>query len=257
MPEAERPVRMNELIGIPGSPLVAESTAGALQDAVAGVLSVVAGMLRIPPRPIRLRIAEGESFLAHAQVWPPHDPSIVTLSPDCFRPSVLAHELTHCLVPTPWLFLAEGLATWVGCQVAGSCEDLLFAESSLEHVLVRHWQGNPPLADLWEEHLECPTYFAPDRFFRMDARMAHVIAASFCGYWLQRIPSLAADAAGTPAPPRALLATICQGHSLNEMEQIWWMEVCAVGNQDPQDGGGDDGGLPGAGDGDGWGKAHQ
>jgi hypothetical protein len=154
---------------------------GALRDEVAA-------LLHVPTRPIRVRVVQHGRHVARTRMAFASGVPEVTLSRDCLTRSVVAHELAHCLVPSPWLLVAEGLATWVGCTLAGECGDLLFSEPSLDEVVAHHWGGRPSVDDLAGERVDTGHHLAPSRFHHLECRVAHAVAGSWTGYWLRAAP---------------------------------------------------------------------
>jgi hypothetical protein len=195
-----------------------------LASRVSALMDEVASLLHIAPRPIELVVHRDTSFLACTrQAWPPDLPRMF-VSPDFVNADVLAHELAHCLVPSRSLFAAEGIATWVGCEIGANTRHLLFAEPTLDAVLRRYWTGAPSVQDLATRRLG-DELLGPDRFDYFEGRLARAVAGSFCGYWLQRCPALAsAFAKRDAAPPSSLLPALA-GCPFEQMAQAWLHDV--------------------------------
>src|SRR5262245_49292182 len=97
----------------------------------------IAVRLQVAPRPIWIDVVD-EPNVSRARVsWPP-SAARITMSSTCLTPGRLGHEITHCLVPTTWVFFAEGFATWIGCDMAGDCADLCFGEHDIDDVIRDH-----------------------------------------------------------------------------------------------------------------------
>jgi len=194
-----------------------------LRDTLLDLETRISELLRIPRRPIRVRLVRESAGVAKTVLCAPPRVPTVYLSPDMLHRSVLAHELTHCFVPTRWLFLAEGLATWVATEVGGEgCADLYFASSRLEEVLVRPWSVRAPtVAELVDASTDAPDKLDPQRFPLIQTRLAFAVAGSFCGFWQGRRPQLATLAASDQARgPRDILAE-ATGMGLDDLEQEW------------------------------------
>jgi hypothetical protein len=185
------------------------------------LLHRVAALLGVSPRPVRVEVRPGAEHLARThQRWPPETP-VVVVSPDNLRLDVMAHELAHVLVPSRWLFLAEGLATWTGCVIGCGCGHLFFAEPSLQQVVRGHWRGHPSPSRLMPETVGRPGELGPGRFHRLEGRLALAVAGSFCGYWLERHPGLGAESVAAADLPPAELFPRLSGLPVPEMEDLW------------------------------------
>lgn len=172
-----------------------------------------------------MRIVHDAAFLAKTLLsWPPED-AVFMVSPDYLQPGVVAHELVHCLVPTRKLFIAEGLATWVGAQITGDCSALWFEEPTLATLLARNWRGTPALSSILEEEVDHAACLSPEQFSLIDGRLAHALAGSFCGFYLRRYPRFAVESAlSRQEGVRSLLERI-SGRPLEWLESCWRREV--------------------------------
>lgn len=180
----------------------------------------IAKILKIPFHSAKIFLTKEPAFLAKTEILG-KTPRIF-LSYDSISPGVLAHELTHCFVPTPWLFFAEGLATYVSCTVTGHCNDLFFSEATLNEVIKKFWNGIPSIDQLLDEHITHRCYLSSEGFYRLSFRLAHVIAASFCGYLLNSFPNFAKIVANSSEniPPKQVLQTISNS-DFRELEKFW------------------------------------
>lgn len=160
--------------------------------------------------------------------WPPA-PAAIRLSRDCTRPSILGHELTHGLVPTRWVFFAEGFATWMGCEIAGDCSDFFFAEADVDEVIVQaHARGRyTSLQRFIAETTQHREFFAPEGLHRFHVRFAHLCAASFLRWFHRSHPGLPAlvGAEGCEAPIAEL--TRLAGTDVATLEARWLASVGA------------------------------
>ncbi len=203
--------------------------ATALTAWTSSLLNEVATLLDVPPRAVTVELRRDAEHVAQTrQRWPPAVP-VVIVSPDSLRADVLAHELAHSLVPSRWLLLAEGLATWAGCKVGASCDHLWFAERTLEEVLRRHWLGHPSPSEMAEETVCSPRYLDPGRFHLFETRIAYAVAGSFCGFWASRHRDLGRSAAAEGSSAPAALLRDLSALPLAEMEACWRSHVLEGG----------------------------
>jgi hypothetical protein len=188
---------------------------------IAALQDEVAALLHVPTRPVRVCVVKGGRHVARTSMaFAPGVPE-VTLSTDCFTRGVVAHELAHCLVPSRWLLVAEGLATWAGCTLAGECGDLLFGEPSLDEVVAHHWRGQPSVDDLAGERVDSGHHLAPSRFHQLECRVAHAVAGSWTGYWLREAPGFPAALLRHHDLPVAELVRRTTGLSLASLVERW------------------------------------
>jgi hypothetical protein len=199
----------------------------ALPDLIRRLTRQVCTALRVDARGIAVQVHAG-THVSHADVtWPPA-PARIVISRDRITPAILAHEITHCLVPTRWLFFAEGFATWMGCETAGNCEDLCFAEADVEAVLRRHGPS-AALAGLVTETLGQADAFAPDSFHRAGARLAYASAASFLRWFCRRHPGLPAQVAQPSCVDPVAQLVRLSGRALADLERGWRCSLDAGG----------------------------
>ncbi len=175
--------------------------------------------LRVEPRNIAVHLVDRPFIFTADVTWPPAGGRIV-ISRNQLTPSILAHEITHCLVPTPWLFFAEGLATWMGCAVAGDCADLCFAELDLDDV-VRTYGPSDPLGTLTLETIATRDIFSPDSFHRLRARLAYASAASFLRWFCLLHPELPARVAVRKCKSPSAEFEALSGLTLPALEHAW------------------------------------
>ena len=190
-----------------------------LSEWIAVLLDQVAHLTGVTPPPIRVEIAAHTEFVAITR--PSRSGSSITLSPNSLRIDIVTHELAHCLIPSSSLFLAEGFAGWVGCTLSGTCEHLWFAQTRLDDVLRQHWSGTPAVDELLSELVGEGIYLAPERFATFHGRLAHAIAASFCGHWHLRFPVLARSIAAAPAADACDLLASATGRSVGDLICAW------------------------------------
>ena len=191
----------------------------ALPDLIRRLTRQVCTALRVDARRIAVQVHAGTHVSQADVTWPPA-PARIVISRDRITPAILAHEITHCLVPTRRLFFAEGFATWMACETAGHCEDLCFAEADVDDVLRRH---GPPaaLAALVTETLGQGGAFAPESFHRAGARLAYAGAASFLRWFCRRQPGLPSQVAqASCVDPVAQLVRL-SGLALADLEHGW------------------------------------
>ncbi len=198
-----------------------------LRALIAVLAQQVSARLHVPLRPLRVERAPGAYVACTTLTWPP-DPGIVRLSHDVAAvPGLLAHELTHALVPTSWLFFAEGLATWMGCEVTGSCADYSFVEGDPDQVVAHFRAELPPLAALMHESTRHAVLLAPESVHRLEVRLAHVLAASFLRWFCTRYPELPARVGVRSCMKPDHELERLAGHSLAELESKWQRHVHA------------------------------
>jgi hypothetical protein len=175
--------------------------------------------LGVNTRSIAVHVLERPYVSAADVTWPP-EPGRIVISRNRLTPSILAHEITHCLVPTQWLFFAEGFATWMGCEVAGNCADICFAETDVDYVVRAHGSSGALDVLAFETIATCDA-FAPDAFHRLNTRLAHASAASFLKWFCRLHPELPAWVAShaCESPPAELERL--SGLVLPDLERAW------------------------------------
>ncbi|AYG64425.1 hypothetical protein [Rhizobium jaguaris] len=163
----------------------------AVEYAASELLSHTARLLGICARPVVLFIIDDcDFFAATRQCRLPSKP-VVCVSADNLRADVIAHEFVHALLPTNWLFLAEGFAGAMGCHIGNDCSHLLFESLTPNEAICHFWSGTPTLEDLIDARVGQPSLLSAERFIEPEGRMAHLLAASFCGFCLAEWPEIA------------------------------------------------------------------
>lgn len=196
-----------------------------LQSIMKQLVQQIGASLGVKSRSIQVQLLERQ-FVSYADVsWPPTTAHI-TISRNRLTPSFLAHEITHCLVPTRALFFAEGLATWIGCQYATSCADLCFSEQDVDDIVRLHHTPFSLEQLVGETIGECK-FYAPDVFHLLQSRLAHAFAASFMRWFCQRHPSLPAKIAMPSCSSPATELSALSGMTLAELEGAWRADLVA------------------------------
>ncbi|RMB11964.1 hypothetical protein [Eilatimonas milleporae] len=184
-------------------------------------MRAISTRLGVAARPVSLRIAGG-AFYARTKInWPP-DPAVITLSEESLndRP-VLAHELTHCLVPTRSLFLAEGFATLIGAEFRGDCSDFFFDCTDVDDAVRAYRPQLPPLREMAAETPDSRFYFDVARSHMLDVRLAYVAAASFVRWWMTQTPDLASRVADKDCAPAPVLMDTVFKQPVGKIEDRW------------------------------------
>jgi hypothetical protein len=168
-----------------------------LSAAVRALSARISVELDVPDRRFEIELVDVPFYASTALSWP-DAPVRIRVSPDVVDSGVLAHEVTHGLVPTEAVFFAEGFATWKGCEAAGDCGDLLFADADVDDA-VRSVLGEGRYVSIREFAAETTAtrrVFAPQQVHRFETRCAHVCAASFVKWACQLAPGLPRSIAG-------------------------------------------------------------
>ena len=185
----------------------------------------VADLLRIEPRPIRLILKPTKACLAFTrQAWAPDVPTIF-VDPDCADDVVLAHEIAHCLVPSDWLFAAEGVAIWVSCRIGRGTAHLLFPEPTADAIVRKYWSRSASPETLADERVGDAGLLHSATFHRFEGRLAHAVAASFLGMMLETIPGLPAILSDPGTRERPLKVTLAEAAGMTfQVLQSRWRE---------------------------------
>ncbi|SEI20829.1 hypothetical protein SAMN05216228_106215 [Rhizobium tibeticum] len=154
------------------------------------LVSEVACKLGVSITPLRFKLhsnANSVSYTCYREGCPE-----INLSPDSLQTDVVAHEICHGLLPFSSLFLAEGLANYVGCLFSAGCSHLLFPQETLSQVLSAYRDELPPLSDFLHQQIGDPGPLAPGRFVLLEGRLAHAVSASVMEFCLNRYSHFAA-----------------------------------------------------------------
>ena len=196
-----------------------------LRAAVHALSARISLDLDVPDRRFEIEVVDVPYHASTTLSWP-DAPVRIRVSAevaDADNAGILAHEVTHGLVPTVSVFLAEGFATWKGCDVAGDCGDLLFADADVDDA-VRSVLAQGRYVSIREFAAETTAsrrYFAPQHVHRFEVRCAHVCAASFVKWACTRAPELprAIGRASCRAPIDELTRRL--GDDLPALEARW------------------------------------
>ncbi|MEM6455209.1 MAG: hypothetical protein AAF772_08960 [Acidobacteriota bacterium] len=197
------------------------------------LIDKISKALGVPERPVRFRLTTNAFYARTTINWPP-EPAIVTISEESLNDlPVLAHELTHCLVPTRSLLLAEGFATWIGCETRGDCSDFFFQESTVDDAMRAHLDALAPIRELAAEFPGARRYFDVAESFRDDVRLAYLTAASFVKWCTVRHPALPAKTAQRENDDPVALLQDLSGQTLDQLERAWRASLVANAASQP------------------------
>lgn len=189
------------------------------ESVLCALLHNVADRLNIEPRPIRLHVVDTSSWLAFTRL---QGVPTMYISPTVSI-GVIAHEIAHCLVPTRWLFFAEGIATHIGCSITGHCREMLFLEKTPEAVVQRYWDFSfEQFSALLSATLDRPSAFDGGKFITFEGRLAHMIAAAFVQYSLRSIEDFVSRLLETDIPTPEEFLEQSFGMSLNQIHALWY-----------------------------------
>jgi len=189
------------------------------ESVLRALLREVAERLNIEPRPIHIHVVETSSWLAFTRLQ--SEPAAY-VSPTVSM-GVIAHEIAHCLVPTRWLFFAEGIATYIGCSITRHCREMLFLEETPAAVVRRYWDFSfERFCTLLSATLDRPSDFDRGSFTTFEGRLAHMVAATFVQYSLQSIEGFVSRLLETDisTPEEFLMQSF--GMPLNQIHALWY-----------------------------------
>jgi len=148
----------------------------------------IASYLNVDEREVRLKLINSKEYVAHTTInWIPDTPEI-TISANCLNNGVLAHEITHALMPTKAIFFGEGFANMMHAYTDKNCNFLFFSEKTLDEVVVKYYQRDFPFELLLDENYDNAKMFAIEKFYLMDNRLGYAVAGSFCNFLLLNYP---------------------------------------------------------------------
>lgn len=148
----------------------------------------VACLLGVPPKPLRVTVSRAAAF---AYTDYRGEIGKITLPRWGLKRSTLAHEIAHCLVKTDDLVIAEGIATFAGCQLGGHCRDFFFLERAPTDVVKNFWDKGPDATALLAGDPRLVDYLRGDGFHLLRCRLTFMFAASFYQFAAAAEPTFA------------------------------------------------------------------
>ncbi|MBF0110461.1 MAG: hypothetical protein HQL76_14935 [Magnetococcales bacterium] len=149
----------------------------------------VADLLGLSVAGIRLNLRANQSGIAYTRYG--NTVPEINLSPDTLYRDIVAHEICHALLPVRALFLAEGMASYVGYRMMGNCHHFLFPQETISQLLHDYQEKLPPLSGFLHQKIGSDGFLSLEKFATLQGRLAHGVAASFAEFCLDRYPGFA------------------------------------------------------------------
>jgi len=148
------------------------------------IVPVVAHQLRLPQSEVKFILHAEKSCLAYTD----YRNSIpeINLSLDYLEVDIVSHEICHGLVYSPYLFISEGLAGFIGCLNSNNCAHLLFNSKNLSDIIFEFQGELPCLSSFIYQRVNHQGLLSPSRFTDIEGRLAHVIASSVMEFCVQK-----------------------------------------------------------------------